>query len=90
MPPRASWVRVGEHRAFIGYTRKHASPTFIVLAPKAHPRHAAPVVCAGTCQVLETGDVSLVVLDGTLPAELEPALIEVARNLVWCESEARP
>lgn len=81
------WVRVGAHVAMIGYPmrrRRHVPhlPTWIVLGPLQANQRPRPTLGSGVVDVAPDGAAALRVVDGELPPDLAPALLEAAQCLV--------
>lgn len=88
MVSRQTWVRVGNWVALIGLPNKRRLgrpylPTWFVLGPLREGEPTRPTVASGCTELVEGGtDVRIVLTEGILPPQLEPALAEAARNLV--------
>lgn len=82
------WVRVGPHLAIISYPLKRRRrgepifPNWIVLGPMPADRKPRASLASGTVCLDDAGGVLLITTEGSVPAELEPALIEAAQSLV--------
>lgn len=82
-----TWVRVGPNVALIGYPlrRRYKAPyvpTWLVLGPLVEGARPRPTLGSGVVDVAPDGIASLRVIEGQLPDDLAPALLEAAQSLV--------
>lgn len=75
-------LRVGGAYAIISWPRRYPGPTWLELGAPG-PDRLRPTRSAGRVAILENSDVRIEVTHGVLTPELEPALLEAGRNMVW-------